>query len=281
MYSTAERRGPLDFKQLRLSSFEPIADATRQQCPKCKSSRKVFCYDCCILLPGVELPSVRLPIQLDIIKHNTEKASKSSAIPLKVLSPDVSIYSFPKMPDWSTENTVLLFPSDDAVPPSLVDWKKVRTAVVVDCTWFQCQSILAHPSVAKLPKVKIASRETSFWRHHGRYGANRKGITAEHLSTAEAAYFLITEVCEASAPYEGQCDDLLFLFSHQFSLIQDTYSQSNKRFRHKPEYVPNKELKVQTAIEKKECDVEKKRGRKQLDASNSESFSEISEGKHI
>lgn len=77
----------------------------RSACPKCGKSRKLFCYTCYV--PIVELkqhlPTVQLPIQIDIIKHQREVDGKSTAIHAAILAPaNVNIYTYPNIPDYNS-----------------------------------------------------------------------------------------------------------------------------------------------------------------------------------
>ncbi|XP_064212816.1 tRNA-uridine aminocarboxypropyltransferase 1 [Tribolium castaneum] len=90
----------------------------RHACPKCNKSRKYFCYSCYVPISELEgvLPTVKLPIKIDIIKHKHEIDGKSTAGHAAVLAPsDVSIYTYPEIPDYSGENVVLIFPSQHAI----------------------------------------------------------------------------------------------------------------------------------------------------------------------
>ncbi|RZB70344.1 DTW domain-containing protein 1 [Asbolus verrucosus] len=90
----------------------------RHPCPKCGKSRKFFCYTCYVPLAELEgvLPVVKLPLKIDIIKHKHEIDGKSTAGHAAILAPyDVSIYTYPDIPDYSDENVVLIFPSQQAI----------------------------------------------------------------------------------------------------------------------------------------------------------------------
>nr|XP_023014124.1 DTW domain-containing protein 1 [Leptinotarsa decemlineata] len=90
----------------------------RQPCPKCGKSRKFYCYSCYVPIAELEgkLPFVKLPIKIDIIKHKNEIDGKSTAGHAAILAPeDVSIYTYPNIPDYRNENVVLIFPSQQAI----------------------------------------------------------------------------------------------------------------------------------------------------------------------
>lgn len=77
-----------------------------------------FCYTCCSLV-GVSLqdvPVLKLPVRIDIIKHPNETDGKSTAIHAKILAPnDVTIYTYPVIPEFEKDRAVLVFPGPAAV----------------------------------------------------------------------------------------------------------------------------------------------------------------------
>ncbi|RCN40976.1 hypothetical protein ANCCAN_13081 [Ancylostoma caninum] len=72
----------------KLSSYSHLDGITKTKCTKCGKRRMYFCYDCRLPLPGVFSPHVKLPCDVDIIKHPSEKNSKSSAIHCKIVAPE-------------------------------------------------------------------------------------------------------------------------------------------------------------------------------------------------
>ncbi|KAM9861025.1 tRNA-uridine aminocarboxypropyltransferase 1 isoform 1-T2 [Aulostomus maculatus] len=106
---------------LKLASHAVLEEAKKRgrlKCSKCGASRMFFCYTCCSLV-GVspqEIPLIKLPIKIDIIKHPKETDGKSTAIHAKVLAPDdVTIYTYPCMPEFEKDKVVLVFPGPGAV----------------------------------------------------------------------------------------------------------------------------------------------------------------------
>ncbi|XP_078134503.1 tRNA-uridine aminocarboxypropyltransferase 1 [Sander vitreus] len=106
---------------LKLAShavLEKAQERGRLKCSKCGGSRMFFCYTCCSLL-GVslqEIPLITLPVKIDIIKHPNETDGKSTAIHAKILAPsDVTIYTYPCIPDYEKDEVVLVFPGPGAV----------------------------------------------------------------------------------------------------------------------------------------------------------------------
>lgn len=97
-----EHRNPFDFMKIDDNQFLESIDG-RMACSKCKKSRKFFCYTCYVPVPGLEnqLPKVKLPVQIDIIKHQQEIDGKSTAIHAAILAPDnVNIYTYPNIPEY-------------------------------------------------------------------------------------------------------------------------------------------------------------------------------------
>lgn len=92
-------------QQLRFAHQFNRLQNGRIACPKCKKSRKFFCYTCYVPVPGLEnqLPKVKLPVQIDIIKHQQEIDGKSTAIHAAILASDnVNIYTYPNIPEYSS-----------------------------------------------------------------------------------------------------------------------------------------------------------------------------------
>jgi hypothetical protein len=82
----------LYLEKLKLASFDALNELseTRRECPKCKQSRKYFCYDCYIPINEdlSKVPRIQLPINVTVLRHPKEKISKSSIVPSKIISPD-------------------------------------------------------------------------------------------------------------------------------------------------------------------------------------------------
>lgn len=106
------------------------SSAERSICPMCRKSRKYYCYSCLIALPHLvdRIPKVQLPVSVDIIKHPNETDGKSTSCHAAVLAPDdVRVFTYPCIPDYDPQRTVLVFPSEDAVSlESLRDNLKVK-----------------------------------------------------------------------------------------------------------------------------------------------------------
>lgn len=128
------------FARYRISSHAPLdAIAGRTQCPGCAKKRKHYCYDCLRPMnPADEVPHVKLPCDVHVIKHPLEHNSKSTGVHAPILSA-ARLISYEKdveLPPYDPSSTVLLFPS----PCSISLWDmgakldQVKTAIIVDCT---------------------------------------------------------------------------------------------------------------------------------------------------
>lgn len=121
--SSTEDRSENPLLGLKLAShnvLERAQETGRVKCSKCGGSRMFFCYTCCSLV-GVshqEIPAIKLPVKIDIIKHPNETDGKSTAIHAKILAPnDVTIYTYPCIPEFEGERhkVVLVFPGPGSV----------------------------------------------------------------------------------------------------------------------------------------------------------------------
>ncbi|CAL1535654.1 unnamed protein product [Lymnaea stagnalis] len=110
---------PTPFPDLVIADFKCLdSPAPRTQCVKCGKSRKYYCYNCFLPLPHLHesLPKVKLPLKVDIIKHPNEIDGKSTAPHAAILAPDdVTIYTYPCIPDYESQDVVLVFPCEDSI----------------------------------------------------------------------------------------------------------------------------------------------------------------------
>ncbi|NWI68026.1 DTWD1 protein, partial [Todus mexicanus] len=111
-------------QQLQLASQEVLEKAKRSgrsKCPRCSSSRMFYCYTCFVpveSVPTKEIPTVKLPLKIDIIKHPNETDGKSTAVHAKLLAPDdVTIYKYPCIPEYKEKRheIALVFPGSNSV----------------------------------------------------------------------------------------------------------------------------------------------------------------------
>ncbi|CAH3131095.1 unnamed protein product [Pocillopora meandrina] len=220
------------FSELKIASHEVLRGAERRPCPKCQASRKYYCYTCYITV-GLDrslIPTVHLPIKVDIIKHQKELVGKSTATHACILAPgNVSIHNFPEVPDFQEkEKVIIVFPAEDAVtlekirlnqdrqnPDSSDAGALLHRVVFIDSTWQQCHQIITDKKLKGLKRVKLESAVTHFWR------PQRKPDTC--LATIEAIYYFFKEYDQhiLKREYDGRYDNLLYFFAFQYKLIQE------------------------------------------------------------
>ncbi|XP_069480879.1 tRNA-uridine aminocarboxypropyltransferase 1 isoform X2 [Ambystoma mexicanum] len=111
-------------QNLQLASQDVLEKAQqggRSKCPKCSGSRMFYCYTCYVPVEAVpidEIPRVKLPLKIDIIKHPNETDGKSTAAHAKLLAgEDVTIYTYPCIPEYEDQlhEIVLVFPGPGSV----------------------------------------------------------------------------------------------------------------------------------------------------------------------
>lgn len=115
----ARSRDEKPFEGMIISNSEFLDQLNgRSTCPRCGKSRMYFCYTCYIPVPPIQgkIPQCKLPVKVDIIKHQREIDGKSTSAHAAVLAPyDVSVYTYPDVPEYSLDGrTVLLFPGASA-----------------------------------------------------------------------------------------------------------------------------------------------------------------------
>ena len=167
------------------------------------------------------------------IHHQSELLSKATGVHAAVLYPsNVTITHYPNLPELDPTSSVLLFPSDDSIPlveMDINDIKKIKTFVFIDSTWQQARSIWSQPSIMELPKISITEQNTKFWRY--------QSLGPHCLSTIEAIYYTCKEYISKFGPYNGEVDNLLFLFKHWYIMIQSKYKKTKKDFKHIKNYI--------------------------------------------
>jgi len=227
-----EKENP--FHKLKVAETDFLNDQDeRQSCSVCGKSRKFFCYTCFLVLPNLKqsVPSVKLPISVDIVKHAAEVDGKSTAVHAKILaSDDVQIFTYPQIPDYNPENTLLVFPGKESktleqicdIEQSVTKCQnapfKYQRVLFIDSTWNQCNKILNDPRIKTLPCVMIDSRNTMFWRY-------QTGKSKEHLATIEAIYYFLVDYHQIvlQKEYIGDYDNILFFFKFMYQKIHKLY----------------------------------------------------------
>ncbi|KAH7052855.1 DTW domain-containing protein [Linnemannia elongata] len=221
------------FAQFNISSTDVLDTIEKARCPDCNRNVRYFCNRCLKLVncPEGAVPQLKLPIKLDVIKHEQERDGKSTALHAKILAPDdVEVYGWKDMPKYeNVDRLLLLFPSPGAKQLSEIDPESFDKLVVIDGTWEQANKMSKSDSpLLRMKRVTIAPHETLFWRHQ------RKA--SDHLATIEAIYFFLREYHETYltaewidshqlGPYTHQFDDMLWFYKYFYELIQKTYRE--------------------------------------------------------
>ena len=96
--------------------------------------------------------------------------------------------------------------------------------VFIDSTWNQTARILNHPNIKNLKKIRIDDRETVFWRY-------QTGKSKKHLATIEAIYYFLVDFHSKvlRKTYNGEYDQLLFLYKFMYGKIHELYDHSKLR----------------------------------------------------
>ncbi|KAL2088907.1 hypothetical protein ACEWY4_015806 [Coilia grayii] len=261
--SANENESPL--QGLKLASHEVLERAQTQgriKCTKCGGSRMFFCYTCFSVV-GVnqaEIPLIKLPVKIDVIKHPNETDGKSTAVHAKLIAPDdVNVYTYPCIPelDGDSYKTILVFPGPDSVTieEMLQHLNEMRTnstdeptvkrqkvineteeasqvkqqscplerVIFIDSTWNQTTRIITDERLQALLRVELKTRKTCFWRH-------QRGSPDTYLATIEAIYYFLKDyhtLCLLKE-YNGEYDNLLFFYSYLYKLINKAKVSAGK-----------------------------------------------------
>ncbi|KAG0324246.1 DTW domain-containing protein 1 [Dissophora globulifera] len=188
----SNKRHTSSFSQFDISSTDVLNTVEKMHCPSCNKNVRYYCAKCLKLVncPEGSVPQLKLPIKIDIIKHEQERDGKSTALHAKLLAPvDVEVYGWKDMPAYeNVDRLLLLFPSPGAKRLSEIDPLTFDKLVVIDGTWDQAKKMSSDSSLLRMKRVTIAPHETLFWRHQ------RK--TDDHLATIEAIYYFLREYHE-------------------------------------------------------------------------------------
>ncbi|XP_040198565.1 tRNA-uridine aminocarboxypropyltransferase 1 [Rana temporaria] len=258
-------------KNLQVSAQEVLEVAQkkgRSKCPKCKSSRMFYCYTCYVpveSVPTAEIPSVKLPVKIDIIKHPNETDGKSTAAHAKLLAyEDVTVYTYPCIPDYDNHKheTILVFPSPNSV--SLRESLKYLTgqsSPKEDCEPSLKRSKLENQAVG-IDKDAVAESENidclkkvvfidSTWNQTNKilsderlqglaavemterktcFWRHQKGTPDTYLSTIEAIYYFMVDyhIQILEKDYHGEYDNLLFFYSFMYKLVKNAKHAAGK-----------------------------------------------------
>ncbi|KAI8359648.1 DTW domain-containing protein [Mortierella sp. GBAus27b] len=229
------------FSQFDISPTHVLDTIQKMHCPTCNRNVRYFCNRCLHLVncPDGAIPQVKLPIKIDIIKHEKERDGKSTALHAKILAPDdVQVYGWKSKPDYDqdVDRLLLLFPGPDAKRLSEIDPSSFDKLVVIDGTWSQAKMMtLSKSPLLRMKRVTIEPHETLFWRYQKK--------ADDYLATIEAIYYFLREYHETylSAPPEPIYDDILWFYKYFYELIQKSYRErtDGKEFtlKHKKDYI--------------------------------------------
>ncbi|KAI7901939.1 DTW domain-containing protein [Cokeromyces recurvatus] len=244
----AEIRERSPFKDFKIQDDTILYQNTsRLACPVCNKHVKHYCYNCFHVM-GMnrsQVPFVKLPVTMDIIKHEAESDGKTTALHARILADeDVKVFSWKQIPEYENpERILMLFPGPDAKKLSEIPRDSFDHMIVIDGTWKQASKMVREtPILQKMQKVTIEPRSTYFWRF--------QNISINYLSTIEAIYYLYVEYAQAyelkTELYDGRYDNLLFYYKYLYDLIQYSYRKGqhkNREFcwRHRANYIQDKE----------------------------------------
>ena len=217
-------------------------------CRGCKCNRRFFCHECLVPLvdgaPVVRLPC-RAYFVTDA-KERLSKATGAQCATLA--PDQVSLCDPSELPELDPETTVLLLPAEDAMDVATLVRRLERSGkatgrgddaddaaddavasprektsfafsrqadasdrlavVVIDSKWDVASAIGRRDSLRRLPRVRLSTYRTSFWRYHPQPKANGKRDEAElrrargeddgddMLCSLEALFFFARELHE-------------------------------------------------------------------------------------
>lgn len=200
----------------------------RGPCADCGREAVLFCARCIQAVVPLP-PPVKLGLQVHILRHPGEPASKSSAAALPLLAPEIQSHDLaaPSATEdlcavATTVGTWLIYPAENAIPTSSVDWSKVSGLVLIDSRWAHAGSVMReHEALARMPAIRLETSVRSvFWRR-GFDSDEPQGF----VSTAECLWLLLRERARALADPEGPLDDLLIFFALRHRIIAAQYAQ--------------------------------------------------------
>ncbi|NP_001086758.1 tRNA-uridine aminocarboxypropyltransferase 1 isoform X1 [Xenopus laevis] len=260
-------------QNLQLSSqtvLEIAQKKGRSKCPKCNSSRMFYCYTCFVpveSVPSDDIPVVKLPLKIDIIKHPNETDGKSTAVHAKLLAhEDVTVYTYPCVPQYHDQKheVVVVFPGPDSV--SLSDYLLYLSSSG------DLEKNSAYEPSSKRPKFSPENDKNTYegidkkkpvnflkkvifidstWNQTNKmiaderlqglvhvelmerktfFWRHQKGTPNTYLSTIEAIYYFMVDYHTKilQKDYKGEYDNLLFFFSFMYRIINDAKKSAGK-----------------------------------------------------
>lgn len=193
-------------ENLRLSSHAPLVSASsegggeRVFCVGCKSNRRFFCHLCLTCLVP-DAPQVSLPCNAYFITDSKERLSKATGVQCALLAPkQVTLCRPEELPVLDPTRCVLLLPemnalsveelvrqvrgegaasddqNDNASTSSNEENKNkeketpplagIDAVVIIDSKWDAAGLIGQSDTLKILPRVKLETYRTAFWRFH-------------------------------------------------------------------------------------------------------------------
>ncbi|XP_077569705.1 tRNA-uridine aminocarboxypropyltransferase 1 [Stigmatopora nigra] len=247
---------------LKLAShavLEKVQQRGRSKCAKCGGSRMFFCYTCCLLVDVSlqEIPIVKLPLKIDIIKHPNETDGKSTAVHAKILAPDdITIYTYPCIPEYDQDKVVLVFPSPGAVTvQDMMQCLRERTDSRSHGPRLKRRKIEnAAQDLGSGPPDETKGSESrphllqrvvfidSTWNQTNKistderlqdllqvelktrktcFWRSQRGKPDTYLATIEAIYYFLKDFHEQylAQEYSGEYDNLLFFYSYLHTVV--------------------------------------------------------------
>lgn len=223
----------------------------KQECLECNKSYYAICYRHmrCVLDEEM-VPRVELPLEMVVYRHSMELISKSSAVPLSFLSPQVKIQTFPEDVEEirkvvREEGTWILYPHASARSVedlSEKERREVKRLVAIDCTWHQTKAMLESLSEIKKdtltdPSLRFFKLGKEYLTTYWRFQYNGPSC----LSSVEAIYYAVKELFPELDGAEG----LLFFYVAQFLKMYAEKSESEKVGRNKNYFMAGR-VKKQT-----------------------------------
>jgi DTW domain-containing protein YfiP len=175
------------------------------------------------------LKQIPLGVKVEVVLCDNIK--KATGLHAKLVAPEhVTITQVNDVTELSALNyaasdTLLVFPSDDAVPCQDIaaELSSYKRLVLIDTSWQKTKSFVAHPSLAHLKRIQLQTppKASYFWRWHDK-GSNC-------ISTIEAIFYILVEYMDAITGSTADCSELLkllYFFALQSKAI---VTQTKKR----------------------------------------------------
>ncbi len=202
-------------------------------CEKCGKLGIFYCAECLAILQPILIerkiiPQIRLPIEIEILKHSNVKIRQSTAVQALILTGGESkishLHQHPKIPKFDPETSICVFPSSSARlinEFSMEELKSIERVIFIEGTWSEAQLIARHSNLSKIKFLSLAPAEsTIFWRF--------QTLGPKFLSTIEAIrqFFIEWNRIINKQADTSEFDNLLWIFALTFEK-QREFFQSN------------------------------------------------------